>query len=538
MKMRFAKGLFWVQAEYQERMEPLKAGFKWHRGRRLFYSPLPYHAAKLMDHAVDQETRDRIRAGFEMVEASQAATSDASIPCPPGLKYFPFQVAGVQFMQKALAFQGGVLNADEMGIGKTIQTIGVINAGDYKKILVLCPAIAKLTWLREMEKWLVDYYTIGVAQGSKWPTETAVVIANYDIIARNKEAIKATPWDLLVADECHYLKNPQALRSRTVLGDSDEQGIQARHKIFLTGTPILSRPMDIWPALNYLTPGMFGSRVKFGLRYCNGYRDGMAWDFSGASNTDELQYRLRSNVMIRRLKKDVLKELPPKIRQIVEIPAAGNAWMQKALRREMAKVQNYRQQVRGLAHFNEAMAMSDLAQARHETALAKAPAVVEHLQGIVASGQKVICFAWHRDVIETLAKGFTEPAVVTGATSQTARQEAVRRFQEEESCRVFIGNILAAGTNITLTAASWVVFAELDWVPGNIKQAEDRAHRIGQTSSVYVQHLVLEGSIDAQIARVLLRKQQIIDGAVNLESEFIEDEASVLLNLLNSMGEK
>jgi superfamily II DNA or RNA helicase len=161
-------------------------------------------------------------------------------------------------------------------------------------------------------------------------------------------------------------------------------------------------------------------------------------------------------------------------------------------------------------------AFTEISEARHRTALAKVPYVVEHVRSVLEEQDKVVVWAHHTDVIRQIASAFGDRAVVlTGETPLAERQRAIDRFQTDPNCRVFVGSITAGGVGITLTAASVCVFAELDWVPGNLTQAEDRLHRIGQRNSVLVQHLVVDGSVDAQLAHSIVAKQRVIDEAMN-----------------------
>lgn len=391
--------------------------------------------------------------------------------------------------------------------------------------------MAKLNWLRELEKWLVDYCPIGVAYGNKlFPTDPIVII-NYDILRKFHKELHGRKWDALVVDECHYLKNPEAKRTVEVLGrqgNFPKPGIKAARKLFLTGTPIVNKPVDLYPSLHYLAPDLFPSYWNYVMKYCGAFKAGYGWDFGGASNLDEFRTKLRTSVMIRRLKKDVLTELPSKVRQVIELPINKTSRVIKA---EEKKVIEYKRQVQELGGMDVFAAFVEMATIRHETALAKVPQVVQHLEEIITGGQKVVCFAWHRDVIEAIwhSMGIT-CAVVTGDTSLPRRQKAIDQFQNAPDTRLFIGNIRAAGIAITLTAASRVVFAELDWVPGNMTQAEDRCHRIGQKDSVHVQHLVLEGSIDAYMAKVLVRKQDVIDQALDGKGEKEITNTEAVLN--------
>jgi SWI/SNF-related matrix-associated actin-dependent regulator 1 of chromatin subfamily A len=241
------------------------------------------------------------------------------------------------------------------------------------------------------------------------------------------------------------------------------------------------------------------------VRYCDAYPGQWGWDYSGASNLDELNERLRSTVMIRRLKADVMKELPPKRRQIIELSGA------------LPKPEvDYLAAVKALKNPGQ-IAFEEIARVRHEDALAKLPQVIEFIKDALEESEKIVVFAWHRDVIEGLTQALIDfsPVIVTGDTSLKNRQWAIENFQNEPHTRIFIGNIQAAGVGITLTAASHVIFAELDWTPGVVSQAEDRCHRIGQKDFVLVQHLVLSGSIDAKMAKILVAKQEVLDKALD-----------------------
>jgi len=260
---------------------------------------------------------------------------------------------------------------------------------------------------------------------------------------------------------------------------------------------------------------------------------------TGSSNLPELQDKLRGSVMVRRLKRDVLTELPAKRRSVIELPANGAHAAVEAEQRayesheetlealrvavELAKAsdrpEDYEDAVNRLRDAVRC-AFTDMSRVRHATALAKVPYVVEHLKEIIEAGGKVVCFAHHRDVIAAIIAEFPGAVQVTGDDAMQARQDAVDRFQAG-ACSLFVGNIQAAGVGLTLTAAAHVVFAELDWVPGNVTQAEDRCHRIGQHSAVLVQHLVLEGSLDSRMAHILVEKQRVIDEALDKVHEAV-----------------
>lgn len=414
----------------------------------------------------------------------------------------------------------------------------MINADEsIKRVLIVCPASLKINWQREAIKWLTRPLTVGVADGKCWP-QTDVVVINYENVKKRPE-IMETEWDLAVLDESHYIKNEKAQRTKATAA------IKARRRIALTGTPILNRPIELFTTLNWLDPAEWGSFWTFARRYANAHAGRFGWDLTGASNLDELQKRLRTTCMVRRLKADVLTELPPKRRQVVELQA-GRAALQAVLEErsrweadesklreikaqaEQAKADGndtaYKEAVKALSSARMA-AFTELAELRHKVALKKVPAAVEFIRDALESSSKIVVFAHHLDVIEALREGLEEfrPVVVTGSVSLDERQRAVDAFQIDPEVRLFLGNIKAAGVGLTLTAASHVLFVELDWTPGWVSQAEDRCHRIGQRDSVLVQHLVLDGSLDANLAKMLVRKQEVSDKALNAD-ETIFDE--------------
>ena len=472
-------------------------------------------------------------SGFEeleqKMEAAQAESraTDASIeiPAPTGLSYLPYQKAGIAYAIK----RRDTMIADEMGLGKTIQAIGTINADPTaQRVLVVCPASLKLNWQRELEKWIVEKRPIIVISGGKpvkIPSGPVVVVINYEIVGKHPEL--KTGWDVAIFDESHYLKNPKAARTKEGLA------VSAKRRLFLTGTPIMNRPVELFPILQSI--GIFENFWKFAERYCDLQYTKYGVDTSGASNLSELQGILREKIMVRRLKKDVLTELPAKIRQQIVLDPEGRD-EKAAIKAELEVLKTAKKAKEKYEKDRDnkdlkgvyLSSLSEIAKARHSTALVKVPRVVERVNELLESGEakKIIVFAHHRDVIDALKSGLSSfsPVSLTGEDSLEARQQAVDRFQTDAQCRVFVASIRAAGVGITLTAASTVIFAELDWTPSALSQAEDRAHRIGQTDSVLVVHILLNGSIDAKLTEKLIEKQRIIEKALDSQGSSPSEE--------------
>ena len=439
------------------------------------------------------------------------------IPCPDGREYMPFQRLGIAFA----AGRTHALIADEPGLGKTIQAVGVVNALEPSgRIVVVCPASLRINWTREIEAWLCSPRSIAISQANDLP-DTQVVVIGYSTVDRHVDALVSRGIGLLVLDESHAIKSATSARTKAcaALIAAAERGI------YLSGTPLLNRPVELEPLLKAI-----GSPIAAGYqkRYCDarmkdvyvrgpGRNKRRVWDANGASNLEELGRRLRGEdgttaFMIRRLKADVLTELPEKRRRVLALDVVGTDAL---ISRGAAALSEIDLDAYVSGKRPPPMDASEIALIRHEEALAKLPVAMDYAHELLEDEGvgKLVIFAYHRDVLEGIVTALKDfgPALLYGGMSDIVKQVAVDRFQTAPECRVFVGSIQAAGVGITLTAASRVLMVELDWVPAIVTQAEDRCHRKGQRDSVLVEHLVLPGGIDDRIARALLRKQEILD---------------------------
>ena len=545
-----------------EKDEIKKLGAKWDPTDKVWVADISYEMAEwLKGHGIEIPDNIAIpdppipeipegQSLEEILAESFATDSDIEIPAPEGMTYRAFQRAGIAWALK----RPGALIGDDMGLGKTIQALGVINADpEIRSALIVCPLSVALNWRKEAASWLTREMSVGVATGKNFP-DTDIVIVHWAIVANHQEAIRKREWGLVALDEAHYAKNPKAKRTQAIIGHGkDLKPLEARRKLSLTGTPIPNRPIEAYPVLRWLAPRQFDNWFEYATKYCNGFSTPYGWDVSGASNIDELNERLRL-IMIRRLKKDVLTELPPKTRQVIlldpntpelravlhtedmVVKKTEEAIMKARVDVELAKAEGpeeYEKAVRALRDTQD-LAFNELSRVRHETALAKLPQVLDHARDILNNeGQKLIIFAHHRDVINKLREGLEDgdddtPGIKTvsimGGDKPEDRQSAIEAFQNDPSARVFLGSIMAAKEGITLTAADISIFAELDWVPGNLSQAEDRNYRIGQRNSVLIQHLVVDGSIDARMADTILAKQAMLDKVLDARHDEVVSE--------------
>jgi hypothetical protein len=360
------------------------------------------------------------------------------------------------------------------------------------------------------------------------PASACVVITSYDLVNRTKENLYARKFGVVIADECHYLKNEKAHRTKAIAPLISN----AARAILLSGTPALSRPMELYSQLNMLRPDLWKDRHDFGVRYCAGKRGAFGWDFSGASNIQELHALLRHSVMVRRLKKDVLTGLPPKQRTLVEVAVVD----EDARRRLREDLDLLSQQTSRLAKLSKRARQQEASNDTEEqparlvkerrallmqlyvhTGRSKIPAAVQHLDAMLGDelGGKLVIFAHHREVLDAieeqcLSRKKFKYVRIDGRTLARKRQASVVSFQEDPSIRVALLGLTAAGVGITLTTASKVVFIELYWTPAQLLQAEDRCHRIGQASTVRVQYLIARDTLDDALWPLVREKIKLL----------------------------
>ena len=463
---------------------------------------------------------------FDWLFKRNVQVANVDVPVPDGLSLYDFQKQGVNWLRS----KDRAILADEMGLGKTVQVAGLLNTTQSFPVLIVCPASLKINWRNELQKWLTHEHSIQVLNGKSMLENAEITIINYDILG--KHDILSRHYKMVVCDEAHYLKNPQTKRYKSLFN-----GLDTDRLYFLTGTPITNRPVELWPLLKQIDKA-WSNYKWFTGRYCNAQMKRVGWDrvvrdVSGASNLDELHSRIKP-FMLRRLRQDVLSELPDKTKQIITLPANGAvkiiASENDLTKRRLTHLAKLEANVSDATSDNEfayavsrlenyiTAQFSELATTRKDLGMAKVKPAIEHINNILDAGEKVVVFAHHRDVIRELTANLPGALVVDGSVPAEHRQRIVDEFQNNPEAKVFIGNIKAAGTGITLTAAHHVVFVELDWTPGNMSQAEDRVVRIGQQNNVLIQLLVFDGSLDARIANILVYKQRIINKAIEGKS--------------------
>lgn len=439
-------------------------------------------------------------------------------------KLYPYQEEGVAFIEE---HNGRALIGDEMGLGKTLQALAWLAIHPEKRpAIILVPAHLKLNWEREIHSSFKKAQKAQVLNG-KTPYEITgdIVIINYDILNKWVDDLQAIKPQVLIMDEAHYIKNNSI---RTKATKQLAKGIP--HVIALSGTPIVNRPIEGFNILQLLDKKTFSNRWGYAHRYCGAHHNGFGWDFTGATNKEELHEKLTSSIMIRRKKAAVLPELPDKQFTFLPIEIDNSATYKKAERDFV----NYLKETKGVQAARKAQQAEHLVRIEALKQLAVAGKMKQAIQWvedfIEQNGNKLVVFAVHKTVIDALMDKFGSMAVkVDGSVSSINRDKAVQEFQNNPEVKLFVGNIKAAGTGLTLTAASSVAFLELPWTPGDLVQAEDRCHRIGQDEAVNIYYLLAHGTIEEYIAELLDEKREVLDTVLDGEIDGERPELAISL---------
>lgn len=425
-------------------------------------------------------------------------------------KLFDYQKDGVKQIEK---FDGRVLLADEMGLGKTIQALYYHKRNKKGTTVVICPASVKYNWAREASIHIGEHAEI--LEGRKPPTREVLqknkfIILNYEIVGGWIEYLKKLKPDILILDECHYVKNRKAKRTKCV----KQLAKLCPHVLALSGTPLTNRPSELWTVLNMICPKTFKSFMPYAMKYCDAKRNAWGWEFKGHKNLGELHDILRSTCMIRRKKKDVLKDLPEKSRYVIPVELLDRKEYDEAENDLISWLSKYSKQKASAAQRAERLVkMGYLKRLAGES---KVDSVIEWIERFLyETDEKLVVFGIHKNVMEKLKSKFPNSVSIDGSTKSKDRQLNVDKFQKDSKTRLFFGNIQAAGVGLTLTASSTVLFAELGWTPSEHSQAEDRIHRIGQTNVSTCYYMIGINTIEEKLSDIIQSKQDILSATLD-----------------------
>lgn len=463
---------------------------------------------------------------------------------------FDHQKSGITFLKQ----KKHAILADEMGLGKTRQAI--IAAGDSSdgSILVVCPASLKINWRREIEMMYPEDM-VAIISGSEMPMddiyETAWIVINYDILEKHREwiteMIRVKKLETVIFDEAHYIKDIKAIRTKAALSIA----LLVKQVYCLTGTPVMNRPIELFSLLRAVKHplayredvAMTTLRKEYGKRYCGafwhklGYTGRGFWDEKGATRLPELR-EMTKDVFLRRTKAEVLN-LPEKIVSVVscDLTAEDKKSYADAWGKYLKWVAEHPGE-KDIGNILSAQALIELGKLKQVCSLSKIDRIIADIENAIDQDQKIIVFSQFTGTINVISSKLNEKGIknvtLTGNDDMNKRQESVDMFQNDVNTKVFIANIKAGGIGLTLTAASIVIFADMEWSPEIHRQAEDRAHRIGQTGTVNVYYYVADGTIEEDIIDILSAKQEtigVLTGGDTTIKPFME-------RLIKRVGEK
>lgn len=483
---------------------------------------------KILIEEMAQDVKNRVTA--DIADHNRKVTSINTNTLGLKRELFDFQKEGVAFIESR---KGRALVGDEMGLGKTIQAIAFLQLHpEYRPAIILCPASLKLNWAKEIQMTMSGDVRIQILEGkTPYRLHGNIIIVNYDILSNWVKSLLAYNPMIIVADECHYFKSNSALRTKAV----KLLAKPVPHFIALSGTPIINRPIEIYNALSIINSSVIPGFWEFAKKYCGAVHNGFGWDFTGATNTEELHKILTNTIMIRRKKADVLKDLPDKIHSIVPMTLSN----QQEYNSIESDVIEYLRRAKGEAAADKASNAETMVQIellKQAAVRGKLNAVMNWIDDFLESDEKLVLFMTHKFVVDALMARYGTMAVKIVGGMTTAEKEASKdQFQTNPKVKLIFGNIDAMGVGWTLTASSNVGFIEYPWTPGQLKQGEDRCHRIGQKYTVNVHMFVAPGTVEEEIAELLDKKTKVLDAVLDGKETL---QGSLLTELIGSITRK
>uniref|UniRef100_H3AS33 SWI/SNF-related matrix-associated actin-dependent regulator of chromatin subfamily A-like protein 1 n=1 Tax=Latimeria chalumnae TaxID=7897 RepID=H3AS33_LATCH len=424
----------------------------------------------------------------------------------------PFQREGVNF---AISREGCLILADDMGLGKTIQAICI--AAYYRNewpLLVVSPSSVRFTWAEAFHRWLpsVSPDSINmIVKGKDSLTSGLINIISYDLLSKVDKQLLAANFKVVIMDESHFLKNVKTARCKAAMLLLKV----AKRVILLSGTPAMSRPSELYTQITAVRPTFFPRFHDFGVRYCNAKQLPWGWDYSGSSNLNELKLLLEKSIMIRRLKSDVLSQLPTKQRKMVVVaPERMNAKTKAALEAaamEMTKGYKSKLQKR-----------EALLEFYNRTAEAKIRAITEYIMDLLESGrEKFLVFAHHKLVLDAVCEEL-EKRKLEGINSDYRNIAHISFFCGHFVEASLIVIFFPAGNGRRFRCCNIALLMYSIYNICVLIQAEDRVHRIGQTSSVNIHYLVAKGTADDFLWPMIQKKMKVLGQAGLSETNISE----------------
>jgi SWI/SNF-related matrix-associated actin-dependent regulator 1 of chromatin subfamily A len=464
-------------------------------------------------------------------------TSDLVIKGLKG-KPYDFQLVGTEFL---INNKGRAIINSDPGTGKSLQALSYVVYEKINKTLIITPASVKWAFHSEVLKWtnlkpfVIDSqtkFTIDVFNNND------VFIINYDILRKFFTQLTNFRFDCLIIDEVQKIKSLVAIRTKA----TKQIAKRIPKVIMLTGTLMLSRPSELFNPLNILDPFVWNNWRYFTKKFCDGHDTHWGYDFSGASNIDELK-QLISKYYIRHLKEDVLKDLPEKV--FIDLPMELDGESRFKYNLALNSFIEYLKDIKNRSRNEiekslQAEKLVKLNELRQIATNGKIDTVKELIEDIIESDQKVIVFSNYNEPLKKLQEKFGEVAVLlTGETPELVRKQIINDFQNNQKVKVFLCGFSSGGVGITLTAAENIIFTDFPWNPADLEQAYGRAHRIGNKADhVNIYQVIAKDTIDTKIKSILDGKQYLIDKIFNKDVSKKIKQTSMVGDLIKEIGKE
>lgn len=491
---------------------------KWSPTKKMWTTPAtPWHSqsvhAALLPHGFEFDPAATALALGESYK-SQAAKIKKNFP-----KLYPYQIEAVDFLLRS---KGRGIIGDDIGLGKTPETLAYLSMSKARRrVLVVSPASMTYQWQSEFEKWLGWISLVISDTKMAIPPHDTPIIMSYTIARLKREEIERWRPSVLIADEAHYIKDRRTLQAKAIVSFARS----AEKVLLLSGTPFKSRVSELWSLLNTVDPGSWPEYFQFLRRYCDGYADN-----PNVTNEDELTERIKG-IMIRRTKQQVATQLPKLMRSKIKVNMTDAALRDydSALTDLYGWLQKNGRSVAGALY---AQALVKINVLRRLMGLAKSPVAVDWAKNFLTQqpDRKLIIFAIHKDVVDSLVAGLKEyePLTITGSVNQGDRDSNKQEFQNGQRRVMIISE--AGGEGINLFAASDILFVERSWTPADEEQIEGRAHRTGQTRNVMAWYLV-GPHIDEKMDALIDSKRDLFKRVVGADVV-----RTMLLELVSKLG--
>lgn len=522
-----SKDKCWMVQDIPENVDKLMAMGKVEDGKVEKPKPkIPAIYSQCPDAYKDYATEPEFVPNFDIHERQKMLIADTKLNGPIIPQLRNYQIDFLRFME---ARGGRALLGDDMGTGKTLQSLAWLAYKNSFPALIVVTAPTKLQWECEYNRWLKDFpnsQPVEVLRGQT-PRKLyagSTIIINWDILWYWKDVLAKYGFRCIIGDEAQAIGNPESKRARAFMGI-------AKHVpqcIVMSGTPARSKPAQYWTMIKCVEPDLFPQYRAYTWRYCGPSFDPFTHGvvFNGLSNAKELHYKLMK-CMLRRTKQEVMTELPAK--QIEVVPLEVDEAMKKAYEGEesMLNVITDKNELK-----LKVAALGRTAYSLKEKSLIR---WVDELLEI--TGEKVVIFCWHRDVVDLLEQAFSKynPAKIYGGLSLKEREAQKAKFIEDDSCKIILGNIQALGTGVDglQKVCCKAVFAEFANTATDSAQAEDRLHRGGQENPVTIYYTCAKNTIDEDLMAALDEKRKMLDSALDGKET---DDGDLLTQILARRG--